>query len=255
MSDGIAQNPPIEGNDASIDFNTIDYKQTNTAVLTSKVADARYIAVGTPSGIIPAPVYTDPISIGGYGSATRVQESGSICIGGGNKSQKQDCVAIGTNTAMTGSQQDGAVAISSRAGEDTQGINAVAGSYRSGTTRQGDGCLSLGYLCGEEDQSYNSNSPSVSIGRAASRFKAGAGSLTLGRGTGYGLAGSSSNPLKANNIVISGTGQNETYGEYGTSRCHFATMRGNPVANMSSEGFKKLYYDDSTNEIIYDNTA
>jgi hypothetical protein len=173
---GVPYNPPLGGGD--IGFNANDYKDENTDILTTAIADERYARVGDNFT-----QYTnfqqDPVSIG--------LNSG----GGGN------CVAIGDSAGNT-SQGDLSVAIGHDAAKDTQGAQSVAIGKNAGEKLQGARSVAIGKnaAIGSGSTSYQEtdavaigvdvaslgvqSEKCVGIGRNAQRYGAETQSVAIG---------------------------------------------------------------------------
>ena len=173
---GVPYNPPLGGGD--IGFNANDYKDENTDILTTTIADERYARVGDNFT-----QYTnfqqDPVSIG-------------VNSGGGN-----DCVAIG-DSAGGSSQGDGSVAIGHDAGRVSQGAESVAIGRNAAEISQGARSVAIGKntAAGSGATSYQEadavaigldvaslgvqSNKCVAIGRRAQRYGAETQSIAIG---------------------------------------------------------------------------
>lgn len=130
-------------------------------------------------------------------------------------------IRVGNDAGKTG-QKNNAIAVGSLAGTTNQGLTAIAIGQSAGYTLQGARSIAIGGSAGSTDQGTNA----IAIG-----YKAGSFSQT------------------ANSIVINATGvplQSAISGSFVVK-----PIRGDTSSNLSSGGFKSLFYNSTTGEICY----
>lgn len=166
-----------------------------------------------------------------YISVKSNTQGGEIAIGegAGTTSQGNFCVAIGSNAGQT-SQLDYAVSVGVGTGGSSQGNRSVAIGSGAAQLSQGADAVAIGY-----DAAINSQ---------------GASSIAIGRYAGSNSVVSTlSAPQAANSIILNATGSflsNAT-----ASSCVIKPIRGDTTANLTSAGFKQLYYNPTTGELCY----
>lgn len=167
---GVPYNPPLGGGD--IGFNANDYKDENTDILTTTIADERYARVGDNFT-----QYTnfqqDPVSIGDNSGTA----NDSVMLGSSaGTSSGTGCVAIGRNSARV-----------------NQGATSVSIGLGSAETNQGARSVSIGSGCAVLNQEPDSvaiglnvaslgvqSNKCVGIGRRAQRYGAETQSIAIG---------------------------------------------------------------------------
>ncbi len=167
---GVPYNPPLGGGD--IGFNANDYKDENTDILTTTIADERYARVGDNFT-----QYTnfqqDPVSIGDSSGTA----ADSVMLGSSaGTSSGTGCVAIGRNSARV-----------------NQGATSVSIGLGSAETNQGARSVSIGSGCAVLNQEPDSvaiglnvaslgvqSNKCVGIGRRAQRYGAETQSIAIG---------------------------------------------------------------------------
>jgi hypothetical protein len=177
------------------------------------------------------------ISINPAPEAGIIQGDRSICIGAvAGESQGIQSVAIGTYAGASG-QGTNSVAIGTNTAEYSQGNNSVAIGTNAGLRNQENNCVAIGTDAGLSGQD-NFN---VAIGYHAGISGQGEYAIAIG----YQKDSAPKQPK--NSIVINATTETITPT---ASSLFIKPIRGTSTLT----GFKQLYYNPTTGEIIYDST-
>ena len=147
----------------------------------SVFADDSTILIDGTTGQIVGPVTTSTLTLNsenislGNGSTAGTE---SVSIGKGTNAGNY-AVAIGNNAGNT-TQDQGAVAIGSEAGETNQGPRAIAIGNYAGETDQDYGAVAIGYEAGETTQ----GGKAIAIGQFAGQTNQAQGNVAIGSGAG-----------------------------------------------------------------------
>jgi hypothetical protein len=176
------------------------------------------IAIGYRTGETNQDQYTVAI---GFEAGNINEKSGAIAIGfqAGSINQGTNGISLGVNAGYL-NQLSGAVGIGYRAGFTGQGINSVAVGSGAGNSNQGTSAIAIGVLAGNIDQSSNA----IAIGNLAGRIN-----------------------QAANSIIINATGTDLS--SMDVSGLFIAPIR--RVAGIT----QALYYNTTTNEIVYNDVS
>ena len=147
----------------------------------SVFADDSTILIDGTTGQIVGPVTTSTLTLNsenvtlGNGSSAGTE---AVSIGKGTNAGNY-AVAIGNNAGNT-TQDQGAVAIGSEAGETNQGPRAIAIGNYAGETDQDYSAVAIGYEAGETSQ----GGKAIAIGQFAGQTNQAQGNVAIGSGAG-----------------------------------------------------------------------
>ena len=207
---------------------------------------------------------TEAVSIGKGTNAGNY----AVAIGNnaGNTTQDQGAVAIGSEAGET-NQGPRAIAIGNYAGETDQDYNAVAIGYEAGETTQGGKAIAIGWTAGQTNQAQgnvaigsgagntNQGSVAVAIGEAAGGQNQSASAVAIGQNagsTGQGewavAIGRSAGKVNQadNSIVINASG-----GDLNNTTANSFVVK--PIRN--AQGVTNLMYNETTGEITHSTGA
>ena len=250
----------------------------------SVFADDSTILIDGTTGQIVGPVTTstltlnsENISLGNSSSAgTEAVSIGkgtnagnyAVAIGNnaGNTTQDQGAVAIGSEAGET-NQGPRAIAIGNYAGETDQDYNAVAIGYEAGETTQGGKAIAIGWTAGQTNQAQGNvaigsgagntdqGSVAVAIGEAAGGTNQSASAVAIGQNagsTGQGVwavaIGRSAGKVNQadNSIVINASG-----GDLNNTTANSFVVK--PIRN--AQGVTTLMYNETTGEVTHSTSA
>ena len=167
-----------------------------------------------------------------------IASNGTVSVGKNPNQTTQGnvSISIGDNAGRT-NQGTASVALGSLAGRDNQGNGAIAIGAATGNGNQGTNAIGLGYDCATVTQGISS----IAIGTRSGRVNQGNYAIAIGDG-----AGVANQPT--NSIIISANGVSDLD----------ATTSGlfiEPIQNQAdTTGFKSLYYNTTTKEIVEGDT-
>ena len=207
---------------------------------------------------------TEAVSIGKGTNAGNY----SVAIGNnaGNTTQDQGAVAIGSEAGET-NQGPRAIAIGNYAGETDQDYSAIAIGYEAGETTQGGKAIAIGQFAGQTNQAQGNvaigsgagntdqGSVAVAIGEAAGGINQSASAVAIGQNagsTGQGewavAIGRSAGKVNQadNSIVINASG-----GDLNNTTANSFVVK--PIRN--AQGVTTLMYNETTGEITHSTSA
>ena len=185
----------------------------------------------------------------GYYAGIESQGSNAIAIGteAGETNQGEYAIAIG-NSAGSSFQNDFALALGVEAGRNEQGTFGMAIGASAGMENQGELSVALGFESGKMYQSSNAialgyasgyqsqGNLAIAIGTVAGEYGQGTNAIAIGA-----YAGQTSQP--ANSIVLNATGA-ALSGTTKSSALYVAPIQSGTTGDV-------LYYDSSSNEVLY----
>jgi hypothetical protein len=236
------------------------------AIYNTQLVNKLYVDTRTPFIIPSAPNKSDYLY---WSGSAWVVGNANITLGGfaGNSGQGANAVALGYQAGQTSQGQNG-IAIGFQAGNISQSNYGVAIGYYAGQTTQGDSSVAVGVYAGILNQGTNAvaigstaaysgqGNYSVAIGDSSGEISQGINAVAIGRDAGYNTqgansiaignsAGFSSQPARSIIINASGSSLNAST----TDACFIK-----PIRNASTAS-NTLFYDSSTNEVVYQQTA
>jgi hypothetical protein len=216
------------------------------------------IAIGYQAGQTIQGWVTDDVSTSngksiaiGYQAGQLRQREFNIAIGyqAGQTNQGSTSIAIGY---LAGASTQGirCLAIGQSAGQTTQGAQSIAIGWLSGVNSQGTQSVAIGIQAGNGSQGTNT----VAVGHQAGQSTQGAGSVCIGKSAGNGGLGTNAIAIGLNAGTLNQVADSICLNASGiTLNPSTASLYVRPIrslANPAGSGFKALFYNPSTYEIV-----